>query len=74
MVCRPRLALRWGGSEDALLLQRALADELAQRGAVDGYVYEEIAECLLLLDRSGEAQTYFALAYRELSQDVASRP
>jgi tetratricopeptide (TPR) repeat protein len=56
--------------EEALLLQRALADELAECGEKDGYVSEEIAECLLLSGHSDEARGYFALAYRELSQDA----
>jgi len=56
--------------EEAFVLQRGLADELAERGGKDGYVYEEIAECLLLLNRQNEAQAFFALAYQELSQDA----
>jgi len=34
-----------------------------------GYVYEELGECLLLTNRSAEAQPYFALAYQALSKD-----
>jgi hypothetical protein len=35
----------------------------------DGYVFEEIGECLLLLNRSEEASLYFARANTLLSQD-----
>jgi tetratricopeptide (TPR) repeat protein len=68
--CVGRTLRSLGRAEEALLLQQALADELTQRGETDGYVYEEIAECLLLLNRPSEAQAYFADAYRELSQDA----
>ena len=36
----------------------------------DGYVFEEIAECLLILGRAAESQPYFAQAYALLSQDI----
>jgi hypothetical protein len=42
----------------------------AARRMFCGYIHEEIAECLLLLNRPDEARAYFALAYRELSQDA----
>lgn len=35
----------------------------------DGYVYEELAECLLAMGRADEATPYFALAYQSLSKD-----
>jgi tetratricopeptide (TPR) repeat protein len=53
-----------GRVDEALAVQRALE----QNG--DGmYVYEEIAECLLLLKREAEARPYFAKAYEMLSKD-----
>lgn len=54
---------------EALERQRTLADELAAAGKRDGYVFEEIAECLLALGRPQEAAPYFRRAYDELSRD-----
>lgn len=58
-----------GRVEEALAKQRELLEVDKVEGAKDGYVYEEIAECLLLLDHADEAREYFALAHAELSQD-----
>lgn len=58
-----------GRAEEALAKQRELLEARKIEGAKDGYVYEEIAECLLLLDRADEAREHFALAHAELSQD-----
>jgi tetratricopeptide (TPR) repeat protein len=56
--------------EEALSKQMALKDELASAGEEDdGYVSEEIGECLLLLNRAEEASPYFARAYEVLSKD-----
>jgi tetratricopeptide (TPR) repeat protein len=55
--------------EEALAIQRRLLAEHEQAGSSDGYVDEEIAECLLSLGRAAEAQPYFTLAYARLSQD-----
>lgn len=35
----------------------------------DGYVFEEIAECLLALGREEEARDYFARAYEQHKDD-----
>ena len=56
-------------TEDALVIQKALLSELGIGGARDGRLYEELAECLQTLQRASEAQVYFELAYRELSND-----
>jgi len=58
-----------GNTRAALEHQRSLAAELAAKGERDGYVFEEIAECLLTLGRPQEAAPYFRLAYGELSKD-----
>jgi tetratricopeptide (TPR) repeat protein len=55
--------------EEALSKQHALKTELESAGETDGYVFEEIGECLLLLNREEEAHPYFAKAYEVLSQD-----
>lgn len=55
--------------EEALSKQMALKEEIEIAGEVDGFVFEEVAECLLLLNRKDEARPYFAKAYEVLSQD-----
>ena len=50
-----------GRYEEALALQKSLEP--------DGYVLEEIAECLLALKRPEEAKPYFARAHESLSKD-----
>lgn len=55
--------------EEALSKQLALKAEYDAIGGSDGYVEEEIGECLLLLNRGDEAKPYFAKAYELLSQD-----
>jgi tetratricopeptide (TPR) repeat protein len=55
--------------EDALSKQMALKDEFESAGETDGYVFEEIGECLLALSRAEEARPHFAKAYEVLSQD-----
>ena len=58
-----------GKVEEALAIQKALLSELGIGGERDGRLYEEVAECLQALRRTTEAQPYFELAYRELSND-----
>jgi tetratricopeptide (TPR) repeat protein len=55
--------------EEALSKQMNLKDEYEAAGENDGFVFEEIGECLQALDRGKEAQPYFAKAYESLSQD-----
>lgn len=55
--------------EESLSKQMGLLKEFESIGETDGYVFEEIGECLLLLNRKDEAKPYFAKAYAELSQD-----
>ena len=54
---------------EALSTQMTLKDEFEAEGERDGYVYEEIAECLLALNRAEESHPYFAQAHEILSQD-----
>src|SRR2546428_3672492 len=56
-------------TEEALEIQRGLFEEYQADGKRNGYVYEEIAECLLVLGQEHEAQDWFAAAYAELSKD-----
>jgi Flp pilus assembly protein TadD len=67
--CVARALRSLGRSAEALEVQQALQAKLARGNATDGYVDEELGECLLALDRGAEAQPYFARAYAELSQD-----
>lgn len=56
--------------DEALAMQQALEKEMEEKKIdPDGYVYEEIAECLLILMRKDEAAPYFARAYTILSRD-----
>lgn len=56
-----------GRLHEALAMQQRLAAEPASAG--DGYVHEEIAECLLELGRVEEAKAEFAAAHQLLSAD-----
>lgn len=53
-----------GRIEDALAIQR----ELVASGESDGFVEEEMGECLLALGREDEAKPHFAKAYEMLSK------
>ena len=66
--CVARTLRSLGEIDEALTMQQAL---LSVYGGEDpnGYTEEEIGECLLALDRSAEAQPYFARAYTVLSND-----
>jgi tetratricopeptide (TPR) repeat protein len=55
--------------EEALTRQQLLEKEFESVNETDGYVFEEIGECLLLLNRKDEARPYFAKAYKVLSED-----
>jgi tetratricopeptide (TPR) repeat protein len=51
--------------EEALAIQQQLlADD-----TTDGYIYEELGECFLALEKSNEAKPYLAKAYELLAQD-----
>jgi tetratricopeptide (TPR) repeat protein len=67
--CVARCLRSLGRVEEALREQRRLQRELAATGATDGYVEEELAECLLALDRGVEARPHFARAHELLSAD-----
>ncbi len=67
-VARAQRAL--GRTEEALAIQLRLADEVAAAGdAEDGYLSEEIGECLLELGRADEARPAFARAAELLGAD-----
>jgi tetratricopeptide (TPR) repeat protein len=58
-----------GEIQTALATQRVLLEELESSGETDGYVNEELGECLLALGQANGATPYFARAYAELSKD-----
>ncbi len=75
---RPWLVARWcvarsnraaGRVDEALTEQRRLHDEHATAGTVDGFVHEELGECLLTLGRAEEAAPHLAAAHAALSRD-----
>ena len=59
-----------GRVEAALAMQQALLKAHADAGTSDGYVLEELAECLAVLGRNEDAKPYFRRAYEALSQDA----
>lgn len=62
-----------GDVAEALDAQRALLADLDELGETDGYVHEEIAECLLTLGRPDDARPFFARAHAELGADPQLR-
>ena len=57
-------------AEALALQQELLAAWEKSEEEQDGYVFEEIAECLLTLGRVAESRPYFAQAYAFLSRDI----
>lgn len=57
-------------SEALALQEELLAEWEKSEEEQDGYVFEEIAECLLALGRAAESHRYFAQAYAKLRQDI----
>ena len=67
--CVARALRSLNRAEEALSKQMTLKEEFEGDGENDGYVYEEIGECLAMMDRADEARPYFARAHEVLSQD-----
>lgn len=67
-----RVKRSMGELEEALVIQTTIRDEIVAAGdAEDGYVHEEIGECLAALERDPvAAQEAFAKAHALLSQDT----
>jgi len=68
--CVARVWRDLGRLEEALAEQQALRAEYEALGQPNGYVYEEIAECLALLDDEAAARPNFARAYALLASDT----
>ena len=56
--------------DEAFKILRALEADFAKTNEKDGYVFEELAELLLVTEKKEEAKKYFGLAYDELSKDI----
>jgi tetratricopeptide (TPR) repeat protein len=54
--------------EEALALQQELLKEWEEAGEEDGFVYEEIGECLLAMNRNEESKPHFRRAHELLSK------
>jgi tetratricopeptide (TPR) repeat protein len=66
--CVARSLRSLGRLDEALARQRELLSDMKAAGRNrDGFVFEEIAECLLALGRANEAQPWFATAWDLLS-------
>ncbi|MBI3270592.1 MAG: tetratricopeptide repeat protein [Planctomycetes bacterium] len=59
-----------GRVQEALAKQEELSAEWKAAAEEDGYVEEELGECLLALARGEEARPHFARAYELLSKDA----
>ena len=59
-----------GRPQQALEIQLQLLEELEAGDSRDGYVFEELGECLLALGQESEARPYFATAYSILADDA----
>lgn len=58
-----------GQLDRALVIQMELHGDAKQRNEPDGFVCEEIGECLLAQGKADNAKPYFAQAYELLSKD-----
>lgn len=68
--CVGRTLRSLGKVNEALDMQMNLHDEIKRHGHdEDGYIHEEIAECLLTLNIEAESKKYFSNAFKLLSQD-----
>ena len=72
--CVGRTLRSLGQTEEALSIQMALRQELESAGESDGYVFEEIAECMIALDRQDEARPHFLQAYEYLIHELQQEP
>jgi tetratricopeptide (TPR) repeat protein len=68
--CVARTLRSLGRFDEALAMQRELLAEYEEAGGQDGFVYEELGECLLAKGLRAEARPWFAKAYATLSDDT----
>ncbi len=68
--CVGRCLRSLGRVEEALEKQKGLLKEFAEAEEEDGYVFEEIGECLYLLEQKDAARKWFAKAYATLLKNA----
>jgi tetratricopeptide (TPR) repeat protein len=69
--CVAKMLRLLGRPAEALIEQESLLGECERARQSDGYIHEELAECLLALGRKKEAAAHFARAYELLSRDAS---
>jgi tetratricopeptide (TPR) repeat protein len=68
--CIAKTKRMMGNVQESLEMQRSILKEIEQKKAEhDGYVFEEIGECLLAQSKKPESKEYFKKAYEILSKD-----
>jgi tetratricopeptide (TPR) repeat protein len=67
--CVARCLRSLGRVGEALAIQQTLEAEWERLGKPDGYVFEELGECLWTLGRKDDARPHFAQAHAILSKD-----
>ena len=67
--CIAKTLRMMGHTEEALSMQQELFDGYRSTGQKNGFVYEEIGECMLVLGRELEAEGWFAAAFGVLSKE-----
>lgn len=67
--CVARCLRSLGRLEEALEMQVTLHAEMTSGGEPDGFIFEELAECLDALGRREDARPHFARAFELLSRD-----
>ena len=67
--CVARTLRSLGRNDEALATQRRLLAQAQAAGQPDGFIFEEMGECLVALHKPAEARPYFAVAYEMLSKD-----
>ena len=67
--CIGRCLRSLGRVDEALEIQRELLETRELNREPDGFVNEEMGECLLALGKTEESKQHFAAAYAQLSQD-----
>ena len=69
--CVARTLRAQGKIEQALLISRALVDEAERASEPDGYLLEELGECLLARGSADDARPFFRRAHAELSKNAS---
>lgn len=67
--CVAKTLRMMGHTEEALSMQQELFEGYQSTGQKNGFVYEEIGECMLVLGRELEAEGWFAAAFGLLSKE-----